>query len=636
MRTPWSQPTVSSTSCGATRPTATGTVQSLVYRLRRLLTPAPRANRRGHSRDPCARLPAPGGARTVRRHPLRAARRQGDETADPRGRSPARRRAGPVGGGAAFEEVAFDDFARTEATRLEELPFTALEDRVEAKLRLGHHAELVAELEQAVAVNPVRERAHAQLMLAFYRSGREVEALNTYQHYRLYLAEELGLEPSAGLHRLEEQILQHDPVLDWAPPGFEPAARPVELASSLPTGTVTFLFTDLEESTRLWQEHPQAMAPALARHDAILREVIESHAGRIVKTTGDGAHAAFATPSDALEAAVAAQLAISAEASSLPEPLRVRIGIHSGPAELRDGDYYGTAVNLAARLMSAGHGQQILVSHATERLVRDGLPPEDRELVDLGVHRLRDVSSAERIFQVLDPELPEQFPPLRTLDGGASLSCPRRASSGEPTSSRDSARSSPRPGTVTLVGVGGVGKTRLAIELAVEVGHQFRDGLAIIDLAPVSADAVPATVAAGAAGWCVEVDARFGTASRAGSPGSSSSWSSTTVSTSCPAWPPWSVTSEDQSRRDGAVHESPAARLRRRDDPPVEPLGLPSADDPACSRAPPAVRLFVDRAEAARSGSPLAPSSSTGCADLPAARRDSVGRSSWRPPGRDQ
>ena len=170
--------------------------------------------------------------------------------------------------GAAFEEVAFDDFARTEATRLEELRFTALEDRVDAKLRLGHHAELVAELEQAVAVNPVRERVRAQLMLALYRSGREVEALQTYQHYRLYLAEELGLEPSAGLHRLEEQILQHDPVLDWAPPGFEPAAgRCRELAA--------------DGNRHLLVHRPRGIDPpvagasagdgsALARHDAIL------------------------------------------------------------------------------------------------------------------------------------------------------------------------------------------------------------------------------------------------------------------------------------------------------------------------------------------------------------------------------
>src|SRR5690349_16681968 len=122
--------------------------------------------------------------------------------------------------------------------------------------------------------------------------------------------------------------------------------------AELPAGTVTFLFTDLEGSTRLWRDHPEAMKPALARHDAILRDVIAEHSGHVVKMTGDGAHAVFATASDAVAAAVDAQLAFEAEVWPVPEPLRVRMGIHSGPAEMRDGDYFGTSVNRAARLMS--------------------------------------------------------------------------------------------------------------------------------------------------------------------------------------------------------------------------------------------------------------------------------------------
>src|SRR5262245_16479229 len=124
----------------------------------------------------------------------------------------------------------------------------------------------------------------------------------------------------------------------------------------LPTGTVTFLFTDLEGSTRLWEEHPGAMQDALARHDAILRDAIESHRGHIVKTTGDGAHAAFKTASDAVDAAIAAQLALQRDEWTATGPLRVRMGIHTGAAEVRDGDYYGTALNRAARIMSVAHG----------------------------------------------------------------------------------------------------------------------------------------------------------------------------------------------------------------------------------------------------------------------------------------
>src|SRR5262249_25577066 len=155
-----------------------------------------------------------------------------------------------------------------------------------------------------------------------------------------------------------------------------------------PTGTVALLFTDIEASTRLWQEHPDEMRPALARHDELLRAAVESHGGHVVKTTGDGIHAVFATATEALDAALAAQLALDAEPWALPESIKVRMGIHVGPAEHRDGDYYGAAVNLAARLMSVAHGQQIVVSLATEEVAGGGLPI-DVELLDLGEHSLR-------------------------------------------------------------------------------------------------------------------------------------------------------------------------------------------------------------------------------------------------------
>ncbi len=163
--------------------------------------------------------------------------------------------------------------------------------------------------------------------------------------------------------------------------------------AELPTGTVTFLFTDLEGSTRLWEEHPEAMRGALARHDEILRDAVEKRDGVVVKTTGDGLHAVFASARGAVAAAVDAQLALVAEDWTLPEPLRVRMGLHTGEADLRSGDYYGPAVNRAARVSAAGHGGQILVSHATEELVRDDLP-EGAGLVDLGEQRLRDLAAS--------------------------------------------------------------------------------------------------------------------------------------------------------------------------------------------------------------------------------------------------
>jgi class 3 adenylate cyclase len=144
--------------------------------------------------------------------------------------------------------------------------------------------------------------------------------------------------------------------------------------SELPTGTVTFLFTDLEASTRQWEQDPEAMRAALARHDDVLRTAVESHGGHVVKTTGDGVHAVFALASDALAAAVAAQRALASEPWGRVGALRVRMGLHSGAAEHRGGDYFGPVLNRAARVMALGHGGQVLCSHATADLVRDSLP----------------------------------------------------------------------------------------------------------------------------------------------------------------------------------------------------------------------------------------------------------------------
>src|SRR3954453_21937718 len=188
--------------------------------------------------------------------------------------------------------------------------------------------------------------------------------------------------------------------------------------ADLPSGTISFLFTDLEGSTRLWQEHPDAMREALAPHDQILRDVMEAHHGHVVKTTGDGALAVFATASDAVEAAIAAQRRIGEESWTVPEPLRVRIGINTGPAELRDGDYHGTAVNRAARIMSLAHGGQTLLSLATRELVRD----TGVDLRDVGEHVLRGIAGAERVFRATGGAgrvshlwvrgLPAESPPL--------------------------------------------------------------------------------------------------------------------------------------------------------------------------------------------------------------------------------
>ena len=251
----------------------------------------------------------------------------------------------------------------------------------------------------------------------------------------------------------------------------------------IPSGTVTFLFTDIEGSTRLWQEHPDTMPHALARHDDLLQRAIAAHSGSIVKTTGDGCFAAFATAPSAVAAVVDAQRALAAEAWPHTGPLRVRMGLHTGTAELRDGDYFGTTLNRAARLMAAAHGGQTVCSAVTAELVRDDVD-QDVALVDLGEHNLRDLARAEHVFQLTITGIRHEFPPLRSLEAFAG-NLPLQSTSfvGRDTDlvSVTSALGSSR--LVTLTGVGGVGKTRLSLQAAAELLPRFPEGAWFCELA---------------------------------------------------------------------------------------------------------------------------------------------------------
>src|SRR6202012_691902 len=172
-------------------------------------------------------------------------------------------------------------------------------------------------------------------------------------------------------------------------------------AGGRPSGVVTFLFTDIEGSTRRWESDADAMRSALRAHDEVLRTAIEAHGGFLFSHTGDGVVAAFASPVSAVDAAVAAQRALE---------LPVRMGLATGEAELRDGDYFGTVLNRAARVMAAGHGGQILLAESTAGALRG------MDLLDLGPRRLRDVPMPVVLFQVRAPGLRPEFPPLRGVD----------------------------------------------------------------------------------------------------------------------------------------------------------------------------------------------------------------------------
>jgi predicted ATPase/class 3 adenylate cyclase len=269
---------------------------------------------------------------------------------------------------------------------------------------------------------------------------------------------------------------------------------------AVPTGTVTFLFTDLEVSTRLWEQEPAAMRAALARHDLILREAIEACGGHVVKGRGDGVHAVFATADSAVQAAVDGQLALVVEKWAVSEPLRVRMGLHSGIAELRDDDYFGSSVNRAARLMGLAHGGQIVVSQATSDLARDDLR-DGIELLDLGEHRLRDLSRPERIFQVLHPDLARDFPRLASLASfGGNLPVQLTSFVGRDDDVARIVALLDESSLVTLTGTGGVGKTRLAVQVAAEVVERFGDGAWLCELAAVDDGETMAQVVAATLG----------------------------------------------------------------------------------------------------------------------------------------
>ena len=266
----------------------------------------------------------------------------------------------------------------------------------------------------------------------------------------------------------------------------------------VPSGTVTFLFTDIEGSTRLWEDYPQAMRQALARHDEMLRQAVESNDGVVFKTIGDAFCAAFATAPDALNAALTSQCAFHSEPWPDDLSLRVRMALHTGAVEHRDNDYFGQPLNRVARLLGAGHGAQVLLSDVAHDLTRDTLLPSVR-LRPLGEHRLRDLGRPETVFQLLHPDLPSDFPPLKSLDNPElPNNLPQQVTSfiGREKAMAEVKTLLANTRLLTLTGSGGCGKTRLGLQVAAEVLEAYPDGAWFIELAPLSdAALVPQSVA---------------------------------------------------------------------------------------------------------------------------------------------
>jgi predicted ATPase/class 3 adenylate cyclase len=272
----------------------------------------------------------------------------------------------------------------------------------------------------------------------------------------------------------------------------------VAIPSELSSRTLIFLFTDLEGSTRLWEQFPHAMKASLERHDALLRTAVESSNGQVVKTTGDGLMAVFASALDGIRACLKAQHSLLDEPWGETGPLHVRMGLHVGEVQPRGGDFYGPAINRTARIMSAAHGGQVLLSEAVASLVVD-LLPEGMTLRDLGDHRLKDLARPEHVFQLLYPGLLADFPPLASLDRRPNnLPAQPTALVGREAELAEILKRLSSDGVrlLTLTGPGGIGKTRMALQAAAEMIDQFTDGVYFVDLAPIlNPESVPITIA---------------------------------------------------------------------------------------------------------------------------------------------
>ncbi|MCW3053238.1 MAG: adenylate/guanylate cyclase protein, partial [Chthonomonadales bacterium] len=282
--------------------------------------------------------------------------------------------------------------------------------------------------------------------------------------------------------------------------------------SALPSGIIIFLFADIEGSSRLWEEVPEGMRPAVARYEILATEIVQRYGGSLVRHRGegDGLFAVFAVAGQAVAAALALQQAFRAEPWPTPRPLRARMALHAGEADLRDGDYFGNTVNRCARLRAIGHGGQILLSQALCDLVRADLP-SNTSLQDLGFHRLKDLQRSERVYQLALPDLDGAFPPLRSLNT-LLHNLPLQLTSfvGREEEIRE-IKSLVRPRAeaaafdgnrpfrlLTLMGAGGAGKTRLALQVAVELTEDFEHGVRLVELAalPAHSERVAQAIAA--------------------------------------------------------------------------------------------------------------------------------------------
>ena len=469
-----------------------GSLQNLVSELRKVLPPDVLVTR------------APGYMLAIEREAVdahrfeRLAREARD--ADPQQRVTQLGEALALWRGPALADVQLEHTSADEAARLEELRVAAREDRLEAELELGHHSQAIGELESLISQHPLRERPIGLLLLALYRAGRQSEALETYRRARETLVEELGIDPSPELQRLEQAILRHDPELDLpeAPRKRVPVSEPDRRK------TVTILFADLVDSTELAARlDPEVLRGVLDRYFELLRQAIERHGGIVEKFIGDAAMAVFGIPAlhedDAIRAVRAASelrdalAEPSAELTGRPGlPLQVRVGLNTGEVFVRAGESgeafaTGNAVNIAKRLEEAALPGEILIGESTYRLVRHAVEGEAVDPVDLGGALGR--ASAFRVGGLGETARPLGRAAL--VGRHDELAWLRAAFAG--------VQAERRSRVVTVLGEAGVGKSRLAQEFASTTGEQplmgrcvsYGEGATFLPLAEIVRQAVP-------------------------------------------------------------------------------------------------------------------------------------------------
>jgi DNA-binding SARP family transcriptional activator len=395
--------------------------------------------------------------------------------------------------GRPLADLAYEPFAQSEIARMDDIRLAALEQLIAAKLALGRHVEVVGQLQRLIRDHPYREGLRAQLMLALYRCDRQADALQVYQDARRALVEELGIEPGQRLRELERAVLAQDEALaaPSTPRATGTLAGDAEGTSSappvsaeLPTGVVTFLLTDIEGSSGLWEADAEGMAAALELHDDLIAGTVDAHRGRLLKAKGEGdaTLSVFWRASDAV--ACVLQLQQTLASASWPSGLvvRVRLAVHTGEAHEREGDYFGHALNRAARLRGLARGGDIVLSQAPAEIVHERLPPKT-ELVDLGPHELRGLSRPETVFALRASGLAPTTLPARLSIPDDHAIVGRDDEIARLGGFLDGARHGPK--ALVLEGQAGIGKTTLwrwALATA------KRRGFSVLSASPAAAE----------------------------------------------------------------------------------------------------------------------------------------------------